>query len=483
MSLRTWPAAVLCLVLTCTCALASKTPDYRHLAASTAAKGDHAGAAHLYRLTAVHYREVGDVQAGIIFDRLADQWEPVLVAYRDRKASAAELKRFSTGQKGEPLYGCYLGVNCFRDPNVNGFDDFCRLTGKQHAIFYEYARHGVEDWGRTQMMRLDGPWYQAACEMRGSLAEVTADAGAEAWAKKLGQAPGHIFLRWGSEMNGSWVRWNGNPALYIQKFRLVHDLMARFAPNVAMVWCPNATPAPKIAPYYPGDAYVDWVGVNSYVVSIHNNRPSEPAQYENPADLFKDVYQRYSARKPIMICETGVTHRSAALGTDQVDFAAARIGHLYGSLPRVYPRLKAICYYDVNNLAGAANGREFNNYLLTDSPKVLGAYRRSIAPDYFLSGRQQPGGPFPAYIERVANGQTLKGKVHLTAWAKGHSLNPAVTYKLDGKKIGSSRAAGTYDCQLDCAKVAPGPHTLSLTLQTERGKTIKQVSYRVKTVR
>ncbi|BEP29890.1 hypothetical protein HLPR_22210 [Helicovermis profundi] len=40
-------------------------------------------------------------------------------------------------------------------------------------------------------------------------------------------------------MNGDWVQWNGNTELYKVKFRLVHDFMQEYAPNVAMVWDPN----------------------------------------------------------------------------------------------------------------------------------------------------------------------------------------------------------------------------------------------------
>jgi hypothetical protein len=283
-------------------------------------------------------------------------------------------------------------------------------------------------------------------------------------------------------MNGDWVNWNGDPALYIEKFRLVHDVMARLAPKVVMVWCPNATPVPAIDRYYPGDAYVDWVGVNSYVVAIHNNNPNASAERENPADLFADVYRRYAARKPIMICETGVTHYSQALGRPDYSFAARRLGQLYGCLPRLYPRLKAICYYDVNNLAGNATGRPFNNYLLTDNPQVLAAYRRAIAPDYFLAGPQDRAGPFPAYIERLADGQTLSGSVHLSAWAKSWTIAPVVQYSLDDQVLAYSAAAGTYDCRLDCSTLRSGPHTLTLTmLDKPGGKRLKQVSYRIRT--
>jgi hypothetical protein len=454
--------------------------DLSDVARSCASRGDWTEAARCFREAAAHYRDKGDEQAALVLDNKADQYEPDLRGYRMREAPAAELRRFYTGQKAEPIYGCYIGVNCFSDPKAGDFETFCNLTGKRHAMFYQYARHcGFDDW-LLGMVRPEGPWWQAACEIGQGLSMVQPGPALEAWARRLGRAQGPVFLRWGSEMNGDWVPWHGDPEAYIRKWRLVHDAMARLAPKVAMVWCPNATPIPQIDRYYPGDDYVDWVGVNAYVVSIHDNQPDRNAEHENPADLFKYIYRRYSARKPMMICETGVTHYAAALGRPDYAFAEARIGHLYGCLPRLYPRIKAICYYDVDNTKGTATGRPFNNYLLTDNQRVLAAYKRAIAPDYFLSEAQSPAGDLPHYIEPLASGMTLSGHVHLSAWAKSYEIAPMVEYALDGAVIGTSSAQGAFDCDLDCGMVPAGPHALTLTMRTEAGgRALKQVRYAV----
>ena len=170
------------------------------------------------------------------------------------------------------------------------------------------------------------------------------------------------------------------------------------------------------------------------------------------------------------------------MGKPELDFATTRLRQLYGCLPRLYPRLKAICYFDVNNLNRPAHGRPFNNYLLTDNPQVLAAYRRAIAPDYFLGGPQDRAGPFPAYIERLADGQTLSGSVQLSAWAKSWIVAPVVQYRLDDQVLACSAEAGTYDCRLDCSTLRSGSHTLTLTmLDKPGGKTLKQVSYRIRT--
>ncbi len=76
-----------------------------------------------------------------------------------------------------------------------------------------------------------------------------------------------VFVRFASEMNGSWVPYHGDPLQYRVKFRLVANRIREIAPNAAMVWSPNAIPEKPIDDYYPGSEYVDWVGVNFYSVS------------------------------------------------------------------------------------------------------------------------------------------------------------------------------------------------------------------------
>src|SRR5207245_1265065 len=86
-----------------------------------------------------------------------------------------------------------------------------------------------------------------------------------------------IFMRWGYEMNGSWEPWsgarNGGPggvSLYIRAWRLIHNIFVRAgATNAIWVWAPNWEDIPKDSwnhwtHYYPGDGYVDWVGIDGF---------------------------------------------------------------------------------------------------------------------------------------------------------------------------------------------------------------------------
>jgi beta-mannanase len=73
--------------------------------------------------------------------------------------------------------------------------------------------------------------------------------------------------------------------------------------------------------YYPGDQYVDWVGVNIYNVMYHNNNIQQRADQEDPLELLDYVYKTFSYRKPIQISEFGATHYTVTDQQYHVQFA------------------------------------------------------------------------------------------------------------------------------------------------------------------
>lgn len=82
-----------------------------------------------------------------------------------------------------------------------------------------------------------------------------------------------VALRFGHEMNGDWYPWghgvNGNTAAdFVAAYRHVHDVVtAAGADNVLWVWSPNLIdfdPHQDLGALYPGDGYVDWVGLSAY---------------------------------------------------------------------------------------------------------------------------------------------------------------------------------------------------------------------------
>jgi hypothetical protein len=160
-----------------------------------------------------------------------------------------------------------------------------------------------------------------------------------------------FFLRWGHEMNGNWYPWDGYhnganaaaSAKYVAAFRHIHDLFTTAgARNVLWVFSPNVDSVPgddwnQWANYYPGDAYVDWMGFDGY----NWGTVMTASTWRTFASMTSTIYAGLAAKgKPIMIPETA----SAEQGGDKAAWIAAILPALKGS----FPSIRALVWFDMN---------------------------------------------------------------------------------------------------------------------------------------
>ena len=142
-----------------------------------------------------------------------------------------------------------------------------------------------------------------------------------------------VYLRWAAEFNGQWNPAYGRPRLFVAAWRhLVATLRSAGATNVRWVWCPFAVQPPRRRaeewrPYYPGDRFVDWVGMDGY-----NWGTARPwSRWQSFAEIFGPLYRDYAGRKPLMICEVG----SAEAGGDKAAWIRAMGSQLAGRFSKV----------------------------------------------------------------------------------------------------------------------------------------------------
>lgn len=321
-------------------------------------------------------------EAEIIIDRLKNSIK------KDNSTVLVENNNYKLA-KYEPTEGTYLGAYVLQDELINAdMKKFEELTGKKHASYFKYLgyKEGSVDEFKNWMYKVKehGSIPHVALEPNKGLDEVLEDDYLINLAKMFGEVDTPVFLRFASEMNGDWVAWNGNPKEYIQKWKMVHDVMEKYAPKVIMVWTPFTFPQESIMDYYPGDEYVDWVGVNVYNVVYHNDDINQVATHEDPLELLDYVYDEFSHKKPIQISEYGATHYTTTDNKYYVDFAVEKISRMYEGILNEYPRIKSIFYFDVNNLVNAPVGRRINNYAITDEPKITNTYKNIISNKLFL---------------------------------------------------------------------------------------------------
>ena len=281
-----------------------------------------------------------------------------------------------------PADGCYLGAYIELDCATGGdIDDFESIIGRPHASYFRYVGYGSPfpfRWVREMHER--GILPHIAWEPNNGLDPVRDDDYLRGWAEAAARTGGPVFLRYASEMNGTWQAYSGNPAEFIEKWRSVARVMREIAPNVIMVWCPFATPQRTITEYYPGDEWVDWVGVNIYSVHHYDGDITKPA-VDDPREQLRYVYDLYADRKPIAICEYAATHFCAACNSDVTDFGLQQMTRLYEALPTQFPRVKMIAWFCVDTVG---TGLASNNYSLTASREFAERYRELVGDSYFL---------------------------------------------------------------------------------------------------
>ncbi len=152
-----------------------------------------------------------------------------------------------------------------------------------------------------------------------------------------------VSVRWGHEMDYDeghfiWAGWK--PEDYVEAFRRMIDICRTEAPNINVVWSPLGLE--NAAEYYPGDDYVDIVGL-----SVFGYQPWE-AEILGRELSFRELLDERYARvqgfgKPVLVAEVGYSGSEAYVNTWENQVREARpdlpllVGSVYFNQPEVYP--------------------------------------------------------------------------------------------------------------------------------------------------
>jgi Glycosyl hydrolase family 26/Bacterial Ig domain len=356
-------------------------------------------------------------------------------------APAANLAKF------EPANGLMLGLSTFPTelpssgelPSLNALGGPLAVYFTYYPLRQDSSGPGVFPSKLAAAVKAVGAALHIALEPKMPLGDVTEES-LIPFAQAAAASGVPIFLRFAGEFNDRFAPWSGNPKLYVQKFRVVHDLMAKIAPNVAMVWMPMATQTDCVKEYYPGKDFVDWVGVSLYSVPFLNGDTKFPGEPISPLEQLEKLYGCYAGSHPFQVSEYASSHaNSGFVGQNFEAFSRRKLEDLYWGAALKFPRLKNINWLnlnldDINEVVEKSATRQ-NDYRLLEVPVKLEAFKRIMANPYFLKsfGQSSPlqSKAFPA---QVGFGKTLQISVY------ARTLKPVtqVEFLLDGKKIGES---------------------------------------------
>jgi len=187
---------------------------------------------------------------------------------------------------------------------------------------------------------------------------------------------GRLFLRPMHEMNGNWYPWSGfysGTGEVVAAWKRIYGIFSGVgATNVTFVWSINhrSVPSPegwnRIENYYPGDAYVDWIGVDGYNWIGDSGEPT----YESFSQLFSSVYatlEALASSKPLMISEF-----ACAEGPDKDAWITNAFNSLKGSS---FSKFKAFVWFNII---------KERDWRVDSSPAALSAFSSSMLDDYFI---------------------------------------------------------------------------------------------------
>ena len=402
-------------------------------------------------------------------------------------AKAPDLgKNLYFGSKHEPRSGVYFGSNYDSDPRIGAYswNDIKNYFPKKNSAYLTYL-HWEENIKSFDRYYQDAKENNIAVQLAWNIEDAQIDnvlkniASYESYIKAtadyLGKLKIPVFLRFAGEMN---IKDNCKDSnSYIKAFIYVSKIMKDKAPNVAMVWSPNDISAKDRTydQYYPGNEYVDWIGISTYTYRYFQGKKNWGNQqdsidsvfmtgdYANPLSKIKPIIDVYGGRKPIMLSETGVGHYSKLAREDVSDWAAVQLRRLYTYGPMVYPQLKGIYYFNANNDFIT----KYDDYSLYGSSKFNTLYNELVSSDNFLS--EINGNPSFRY-EKITDYSTPGFKLELSTYTiVPKLLTPTVKYKLDGKIYGTKTVL-PYSIELDLSALTKGEHQFAVEVYNGNSK-------------
>ena len=291
-----------------------------------------------------------------------------------------------------------IGVTLENFPGpFSAISDFGELSGRMPDMVMFFQAWGdadaaFKDWlpelsgmGVAPLITWE-PWHRAAFLDQSdytlqSILDGQHDAYIDDWAQRSAAHGQPIYLRFAHEMNTPpgevyWYPWQGDPARYVAVWRYVHDrFTAAGATNVEWVWSVAWMNSDAEA-YYPGDDYVDWVGLTVLNFGTTVEGPgwrTFSTLYNQQDGGISQSDRAASFGKPVMITELATVEQGGDKGQWIIDIGPA--------LQDEFPEVRAIVW---NNYSQARHEPEAN-WSVNSSEGALAGWRELMSSPYITS--------------------------------------------------------------------------------------------------
>ena len=280
----------------------------------------------------------------------------------------------------------------------------------------------------------------------------TFDGALRAWAREARETKIPILVEFGTEVNDDWGPWNGrwngagetagygNPSYPdgAERFRdgyrrLVTLFREEGATNVTWFFHADAWRQQdwwnELRWYYPGDEYVDWVGISNYG-SLDTGGPILPfAEKLDSSGVYTELLRL--SKRPLAVLEMGTVD-------DAAGGKAPWIRDAFAAIRSRYPAIRAVSWYSMNEVGIDTR--------FDSSPGALAAFRQAVSDPVFaarprFTGTCAPEAPTELSVRRESS--TGQARVRWRA------VTNAASYEVwrSGVRIATTQAAGFLDKQ------------------------------------
>ena len=275
------------------------------------------------------------------------------------------------------------------------------------------------------------------------------------------------IIRFGAEMNCSEI--GNSPTLYVKAFRHVADIVHEYD-NMAVMWSPNdyGSGYRNYDIYYPGDEYVDWIGISCFLKHDFGNKTDyyadstlqlfgcgDYAWTSNSLKLITDFMREHNINKPVAISEGAVESAVHYADIDLNGWAQPRLRAMYWYTAMKYPQVKMVTYFNQNV------GGEIMDY------KVTGEYGKIIEDAIKGAGYLTTSADNSQISFIRAENKTYTDTMPIYTYAYfPHSTIKHVEYQIDGAAAAQAQEI-PYKADINLKSLSKGTHTFTVNVVTD----------------
>ena len=289
------------------------------------------------------------------------------------------------------------------------------------------------------------------------------------------------YLRLGWEMDGSWNPWaapqgSGKEASFAGCFRRVVTVMRQAQPANQWKFVFNPTTSNWSAPWldavWPGDAYVDVVGLDLYDQSWAANTYPYPSTCDSTCRLARQQTAWVDESKYLLALRNFAVAHAKPMALPEWGVATRSDGHGGGDNPYFVRKMYEFIADPANNVAyysyfdvrySGWDSQLSPAGTTTNFPQSAGLFKQLFGAALTTSNTP----PTVAFTSPAA-GQTVSGTMSYAANATDNAGVSRVDFSVDAAALASD-ATAPYGGAFDTTKLANGTHVIKATAYDAQG--------------